>query len=355
MKKIFFIFMILTLCLNPAFADTAPLMGAGSGLSNLFEKATDTMGNYIDAAEDFFGKLKSMITGYSIDRRKYVTNFEKTMIPFSSIVALQDKGDHTYCTATLTTDGIVVTAKHCLENPQMIVLDDRALGTHKPFYTPMPQLRLASNGQTLKYDKTAHGNYDDFAFIAVLGNHTDGIRLATIPGASVDAMVVGYGGLRILSDNEIKTIRHQYAKWIKGRNLKPSQSNEIADEDGVDLKVLGSTGSAFVKDIQAGRIPGVDKNIFSDSGRLKKSYCRVTKNGEEMDCQTWSGNSGGSVFAKMDDTWFLFGEHIQGGGVISGSGSTHAHGTYFVPVSVFGESYRSFLGLVKNKRAQTAD
>jgi len=316
MKKIFSIFMILTLCANPAIAAKR---------------------------------------GYTIDRREYVTNSELKQAPFSSVVALQDKWGDTYCTATLTTDGIVVTAKHC-------VVDGGPA-----------RLLLASKGQMLKYDLLERSSADiyddngryinaeqDFAFMGVVGDVPDGgvelFTISSLPG--LESMVVGYGALRILSDDEIKTIRHEYAKWLKKNRILRPAGHSRADKDGVDLYARGATGSEFVKDIRAGKIPGVDKKIFSDdSGRLKKSYCVVNGLGGEMGCQTWGGNSGGPVFTKMGDTWVLFGEHTSSNPVISSSDSYHIQGAGFVPVSIFGfgVAYDEFLWRIKDKRAQTAD
>lgn len=280
---------------------------------------------------------------YTIDKRKYVWRYNA---PFSAVVGL-NSGGLNWCSGTLTADGVVVTAKHCVFN-----------GTNKT-YKPLESIIINSiNGDTVVKQRIASGNdiypdsgYDDTYDWAILVPKTDiksVVQVNKLPdGATSDVIVAGYGGLKILSDQEIKKIRKEYAKWLnRGTNTN------IASSSGVDLQSRSSFGSQFVQEIIAGQINGIPADTFQDTHRLKASYCRATlsNNGQNLTgCQAWGGNSGGSVFYKYNNKWYLYGVFVSGyGGAFTNDRDTYAQARHMVPINSFFTQYQDLVKQLKD-------
>lgn len=279
---------------------------------------------------------------YTIDKREYVS---RDKAPFSAVVGLKDPYSKNWCSGTLTADGVVVTAKHC-------VFD----GANKT-YKPLESIIINSiNGDTGVKRRIASGRdiypdsgYDDtydWALLAPKANIKSTVNVSKLTGnGTSDVVVAGYGALKILSNQEIRKIRQEYAKW-----LNRGTGTNIASSSGVDLQTRSSLGSQFVREIIAGQINGIPADIFQDTHRLKASYCHATISNasqNEIACQTWGGNSGGPVFYKYNNKWYLYGIHVSGNGIITDNRNTYAVGIHMVPINVLIPYYRKLVSQLR--------
>ena len=280
---------------------------------------------------------------HTIDKRKYVSRDTE---PFSDVVGLKYQGGENWCSGTLTADGIVVTAKHCIF--------DGYSNSYKPSDSIIINSRNGDTGvrtwRASGHDVYPNGNYDDtydWALLAPRADIKSNILVSKLTNGTGDVVLVGYGALKILSDQEIRKIRTEYAKWLN-RNAGTNVAGNAAD-----LNERSSFGSQFVSDIKADKINGIPSDTFNDTNKLKASYCRATigkANSNEIGCQMWGGNSGGSVFLKRDNKWYLFGAHVSGHLNITNNRNTYAQGARVVPINMFIESYKKLVNELKGKK-----
>lgn len=173
-------------------------------------------------------------TEFKIDRRCYVTDKQKKDPPFNAIVALI-KNKNIYCTGTIVKgfNGyqdtkateqdkdtlFVYTAKHCvvkndqLTEMQSIMLQDNTTYT----------VKLKYNGRYIKNWSKSFGG--DWA-IYTMPNTENNIpytktsdKWGWLGQRSLDARVIGYGALKIMSDDAITEFKKQYSIFLEDKNL----------------------------------------------------------------------------------------------------------------------------------------
>lgn len=282
---------------------------------------------------------------YTIDKRKYVSN---SIEPFSAVVGLKSQIGKNWCSGTLTADGIVVTAKHCIFDGYTNAYKDLNSIIINYQNTNIGVKQRTSSGANIYPD----GNYNDTYDWALLVPNKDiksRIKVSKLTqGATSDVIVVGYGGLKILSNQEIRNIRKEYAKWLN-RGVEA----DMAPYSGVDLNGRSTFGMQFIQDIRNGRVKGIPANTFDDTHRLKASYCRATISNDrynEIGCQMWGGNSGGSVFYKYNNQWYLYGTTVSASVMITNNRNTYARGAHMVPINTFIKSYRELVSKLKGAK-----
>ena len=287
---------------------------------------------------------------YTIDKRQYVSRSSE---PYSAVIGLQQNGRN-FCTGTLTADGIVVTAKHCIydesgkRNLRRIRLNSANHGNMTIAKTSASDKNIYPDGE---YDSTG-GAKSDWALLVPSRSVRSNIRVKSftsseiraiffgVPGMGTFAQAVGYGALKILSDQEINTLRREYAKFIK--------SNKKAE----DFNARKSKGRQFVNQVGEGLVPGVSANTFRDTNRLKMSKCvvdTITAGDMMHGCQTWVGDSGDPVFVNYGNKWYLYGVHVAGRSIISNRRWKYADATKFVFVNKFIDSYKKLVQKIKGK------
>lgn len=297
---------------------------------------------------------------YTIDKRKYVS---RDNAPFSAVVGLYYSGKSNFCSGTLTSDGVIVTAKHCI------------VGKGDNSYTPLTQIhinykadsnvavnyRLSPTADVWNSDGShnysdASAPFHDWAFLVPQKDIKSIVQVSKLTGKGTsDVIVAGYGALKILSDQEIRKIRQEYAKWL---NSQEGMGYHESTLFGTDLNIFSSTGYAFFSEIYNGLIPGIASDTFKDTDKLKASYCRVTASDteyNEIGCQLWGGNSGGSVFYKYNNKWYLYGVTVNGLSTITNNRDTYARGAHMVPVNRFFTYYKNLISKLKdiNKKGNT--
>lgn len=293
-------------------------------------------------------QLKLPLNTHTIDKRQYVS---RDNAPFSAVVGLKYANGKNWCSGTLTADGIVVTAKHCIygEGTGYEQLGDLYIN-HKDAGDVGVKRRTSSGVDIYANDR--YNNTYDWALLVPKKDIKSTVRVSTANNnVTADVINVGYGGLKILSDQEIRTIRTQYAKW-----LNHMSGTNMANQSGEDLDTQSGFGSQFVYEIKNGKISGVSRDTFNDTHRLKASYCRATASNKQQNtkgCQGWGGNSGGSVFVKQDNKWYLYGIHISGYNDITGDRKTFAKMAHMVPINTFIEHYKKLVSEIKESTIRT--
>lgn len=247
---------------------------------------------------------------YTVDRRCYVTDEQKTQKPFSSVVALVEKGD-IYCTGTLVKwvvlndlnhgadDIFLFTAKHCTGNDEDGQPDE--VLQIKTQDENIFQVRVVKTGN---YNITsgaygANRKTGDWAVYKLNREDAGKVNHIMAYGQSVnngDAMIIGYGSLKIMSDAEIEDFRQKYIDFLKDCGDKDA-AYEIYNAE-VDESIETDDSNWIYKDFKKNLDIWYRKELFLDDG-LKVSECKYNSESDENRCQVWGGNSGGPVFDKQ--------------------------------------------------------
>lgn len=289
----------------------------------------------------------AMADTYTIDQREYVS---RAAPPYSSIVRFG--GDNPYCTGTLTANGIVVTAKHCILDKNNWIKSPYDIHVDHATYGPLVLGMGPMTGNTNLYPR---GNFDlsaglvgDWAFLSPRMDVISDVNVARFSGnAPVDVIVAGYGALKILSDQEIQNVRRAYMEYLRGTSFLGA-ANPMYYFGGEDVETYTSTGLGFVWAVSQGKIPDVSPDVFRDNNALKISRCRAQSelNSDESNligCQGWGGNSGGPVFLNIDGKWYLYGIVFAGRQNITNKRDTYAESANMVYVNNFWDQYVEFL------------
>lgn len=254
---------------------------------------------------------------YTIDKRQYVSKAQWATVPYRHVLAVRYAGRGVrgnFCTANMV-GGKIVTAKHCLYDDYG--LDEFA--KHVRF--------VAWNGTEIQVKDIVAGAYDretdtvfagDWAVLTpkeefqdfVMKNSTVIENVASVKGRPV--VQIGFGGLKILSDQEIDAFHKAYVKFLRDNEDKLGKQDveaaiDKANRRGIDLET--QFGYLFMDARQRYGID-VDGTWFADMSRLKLSRCKMggyfgvyqdyKDTFEDTMCQSWGGDSGGGIFVDWD-------------------------------------------------------
>jgi V8-like Glu-specific endopeptidase len=315
---------------------------------------------------------------YKIDKRCYVTEIQKKQKPFNAVVGIVTGPSSTpFCTGTIVEQNdqiYIYTAKHCSDINEDGISDEELL-----FKT--------QNGETFVSDKYKVGVYDikgdtklrgDFAIYRIDTGIRDidelpYVQLTTKKSPSsteyYDALTpfitskykaksVGYGILKIMSDEQIQLFKSKYLNYLKkAYEASPEeiQKNKsiygFLDNGGINVlrdKKYGGNSYVigfllYLEDLENRYY----NDIFQDHD-LKISNCEYLSNGKMINCQIWGGNSGGPLF---DDSGDIMGIATRATRTIGGSG--HAGKTdndTNVTVPLFG--WRYFFEMVNKQNTK---
>lgn len=320
---------------------------------------------------------------FTIDRRCYVTDEQKNVFPYNTVVALLSSKNRIYCTGTIVQDEAehqmyVYTAKHCTDNNKDNISDNTlAIQTQQGEQYMVSLVRSGNlnietgasrsgdwaiyniddapdnlQGTTLTtYHSGFVGGFDalvDKTPVSMSGNRGP-VRHKLALGEmwsvnDFDARVVGYGALKIMNDAEIRTFREKYIEFLeenlddavrevyKNKNLSEAEiERKIAlYRDEPQLKGLYGKNiyknnpivQEFISGTHTNSLSSKERSdIFKDIDNLKVSYCQLSTDGYQQGCQTWHGNSGGPIF---DRDGRLMGMVTRGDSFIGGN--RHASG-----------------------------
>jgi V8-like Glu-specific endopeptidase len=256
------------------------------------------------------------------DKRKYV---DWNQSPYNSILKMPNAEKVGRCTAQFVAPNIILTAEHCARACYVV---DGA----KAQKSYIDCSFITSNGNILEAQTVAVGEYsrdntdkNDFNILKLKDKNIShshfNMSIQNINvGQKVD--VLGFGGLRILSDEELAIIRKKILTIVRGENWayvgaipgvdSYRQSRDAKALDNVDKNrelnrfvsdLVGYLEEALAKDTADGKAMSP---IFSDSNNLKLSTdCSVTSVDEKQfytSCDIFNGNSGGAVLLSGTNT-----------------------------------------------------
>ena len=262
---------------------------------------------------------------YTVDKRCYVTDEQKTYAPYNAVVAVLKNGK-VFCTGTIVNvDGkpYLYTAKHCVREDDGVI-------------KPKLLIRLqdgreiyAIRNNVGDYETRAKENYDvgDWAVYSLTESNVPMVKQTmnnkqtTFGIFNFDylAKMIGYGSLKIMSDAEIAEFKQRYMNYLKAEYSVDSLGTghlEGFREGG--FKTQNKLVAAFIKNNK-----DYWRSLVNDINNLKVSYCTYSSTGKDLDCQGWGGNSGGGIFDKEGRIMAI---HTRGQGIIGGGGHARADG-----------------------------
>lgn len=287
---------------------------------------------------------------FTVDRRCYVTDEQKTEKPYNAVVKVYG------CTGTIVkikNDYYIYTAKHCIGSKTV------------DSYESIPA--VLQNGTTVMADRHNVGKFnkatdenqkDDWAIYKIRGEYNDG----TLPYVYIsdkwdwgmlsinrDARSVGYGALKIMSDAEIKEFKARYITYLATEKGIPyEQQTEdttygfVADEG---IKTNNPYATNFIYDFLLDTDWNYIVDIFGDDHALKVSECKYATDGSEINCQSWGGNSGGGIFDNNGD---IMGIHVWGNPIIGGENHADSAGGINLQISAWGGIKRNVKSNLQN-------
>lgn len=226
------------------------------------------------------------MVGYSGDKRRYVTEDEKSQFPYNTVVRFDDKGNPG--TGTFVSKDIMLTCRH--------VVDDTGAENFIDYYTSDGKKHTGYVANYIKDYKSTH----DFAWV-IDENAFSGQVLNIAPETkySNNLMVIGYDSLKPLSDDEIKILKQLYAKWIQDNGRVTSyNAYKAMAEISAEAIMNHSCSSLEQKDCIRCSQDSDIWCLFGDSTNMKvRTGCKITavKDMIYTDCPGAPGASGSAV------------------------------------------------------------
>lgn len=244
---------------------------------------------------------------YTIDKRCYVK--DKNVNPYNAIVSFGT------CAGTIVKDGddfYLYTARHCLTK-------ENTKG----------KIRLA-NGFSFKpgdlMDVGENDANDDWAIFKIdqkdLSKITNNYTQISDKDFEPNARSVGYGSLKILSDEQLGFIKKEYVYFLQTKHH--IKSDQINLKTNANVTGIIYDGIHFDSDLFREFLSINDHITIYESGVMKTSKCSFSTDASQgVSCQMWHGDSGGGVF---DADGKLLGIISHGYPLIGGP--YHASGNY---------------------------
>ena len=232
------------------------------------------------------------MVGYSGDKRRYVTEKEKSQFPYNTVVRIND--DENSGTGTFVSKDVILTCKH--------VIDAVADEEHINYYTADGQKHIGN----VKYNKDSK---PDIGFIidtnAFVGNV---LNVSPVATSSNNLMVIGYDSLKPLSNEEIKIIKNLYSDWLNENGGKITATNAYKAMAEIDTIISIQYNCTSENQKNCVHCSGKEWCIFDDANNMKvREGCKVTNinSGIYTDCPAAPGASGSAVIDK--DTMQIIG------------------------------------------------
>ena len=234
---------------------------------------------------------------YTIDRRCYISDTTWQNKPYKHILKMFDNDANiVFCTANMVA-GKIVTARHCVENKDVsnitfiantgtrISVQYRYIGTDSTNeYVPVSQDWVIL---------TPKAEFQNFVKENSIYNVAD---ISNFNGGSF--IIMGYGGLKILKDKEIKNLKKAYIEYLQTTDVANSSIKDV-ETVSVNQKI-GSFRDAITPYLHKyGFISAED--VFMDTNKMKLSICADVEELSELNmlgakCQVWAGNSGSGLY-----------------------------------------------------------
>ncbi|MBR6597961.1 MAG: hypothetical protein IKK76_01000 [Alphaproteobacteria bacterium] len=316
--------------------------------------------------------------GFTADKRVYVTNEQWATEPYRYLLAKyveEDGIEKNRCTANMVC-GKIVTARHCIHDD---CHNSNEIHMFKAYDGTKLQAKCENMGDyVLDQIGAKEGKNGDWAILEPIDEHKQFVvdnSICNFPshtaGSSGRVYAAGFGGLKIMSDAEIESLRRAYVYFLENHIEYESGLKRVAtisaaknEEEGLYLED-GKNSTAFIYDLWCdhyGWPAGTKLNtgwictgtnykemfdgvsvmwLSDDTDKMKSSKCAysykdMTSDGlyVDMDCQIWGGNSGGGVYLPGKKSYFVA-IQTMGPGYIGGKNHASAGATTFVASDVF--------------------
>ena len=219
---------------------------------------------------------------YTIDRRCYVTDEQKTQKPYSAVVGVLGPNNINNCTGTIVKENDAIymyTARHCIR--------------HKINYNNIDDLTVKvklQNGMIFKVEQSEVSDRKDLAIykfylkdknavknIAITKTNNDDSEDAVYSGVRL----VGYGALKIMSDEEISDFKKAYEKYLRETVGEKYMLEKHDERGGINVNWVSMSNEW--------------PELSNDMDKLKESVCEYSARQGGVGCQGWHGNSGGPI------------------------------------------------------------
>jgi hypothetical protein len=199
-----------------------------------------------------------------IDTREYV---DWNAAPYNRYVRIVHDGST--CTGQFVSKNIILTASHCIHGstPYEIQTSNGA----KDSAVVIGQSNLVRGGDA-DYALLKTSSYESPVWFDDIGDASQTGRLS----------LVGFGNLKIMSDDEIRRARQEYENLFGN------------DDKNVPNIKWESNNMAFIQRLYN----NIDRMIIFDDKNLKKSECEYRDHGAYIGsgCLSYHGNSGGGAY-----------------------------------------------------------
>ena len=272
---------------------------------------------------------------YTVDRRCYVDDATWSTKPYKHVLKMKYIDDDlVFCTANMVS-GKILTARHCISDAKIgelefIAFDGSRIRVQQSFSG-------ASEFVTSDQDWIVFmpiSAWQDFVSSNSIRNISDDFVGA---GKNSEGIIAGFGGLKILSDQEILNFQKAYKEYIELFGSYFDSDDTEIDENSVNLTdtikddkkkyLFYDTISPYLLKYD---LPEV-KELFFDTEQLKVGFCKDIQLMDGYDilgvtkCQAWGGNSGGGLYVDKNEKglWYLMGLLLGGKSVISSDPDKH--------------------------------
>lgn len=272
---------------------------------------------------------------YTIDQRQYVDDATWATKPYRHVLKMKYIDDDlVFCTANMVS-GKILTARHCINDAKVGELEFIAFDGSRI----RVQQFFSGDSEFVTFDQ-------DWVVLMPISTWRDFVSSNSIRNISDDfvgfgknseGIIAGFGGLKILSDQEILNFQKAYREYIELFGSYFNSDGTEIDENSVNLadrikddKKKRSFYDTINPYLLKYGLPEV-KELFFDTEQLKVGFCKDIQLMEGYDilgvtkCQSWGGNSGGGLYVDKNEKglWYLVGLLLGGGSVISSDPDKH--------------------------------
>lgn len=282
MMKRLVCFLLFTLTPIMAIADDVPFqIFFEMRTANDFAKGianSDTSSHFKDFNTDRCTENGRYKNEYTIDRRCYITDEQKQMFPYNTVVEITNVCGH--CTGVIVKDKYdgnlyVYSAGHCVYC-HSIGNSNITLQDGKKF--------------ELKHMLSKLNSFGDFAVFAIPKSEQSGVPYTEIGSLTyTDVDNVGYGSLPILNDKQIHEAKKQWAEFVRKYGQEGIGKYGVA---GLESKG-GFTAAFAMSSIWKSEQNALKASFNCD---VVEEYQHESPSTNKRACQGFHGNSGGPFF-----------------------------------------------------------
>lgn len=269
---------------------------------------------------------------YTVDKRCYVTDEQKKTKPYEAVVGLVGAYGID-CVGTIVKHGdewFLYTAKHCVRDKNKdnfdVILMNGTKSSAKVLFTGSYKQHMSFTGE---YSENSD---DDWAVARFYDVYMPFVELSE-KKTDDNAMSVGYGNLKIMSDAEISEFKNKYIKFLKkgGSPYVIKKDGKYVPEGKVKVTPKNAERYGFVDKDGVTQVSGYIQHFLTryyedltSDENLKVSFCKYDSTQGATGCQGWQGDSGGGLF---DSQGNLMAIRAYGQPVIGGMGHAGAKNT----------------------------